>query len=134
MTDRVSAITDWRTRDEDLPEIPPGGEYERRIAPQKYVVLLQVSVRNLTRVRLRVGAADGIPFKLTNDRGGTRNYRPRIGDSEVVDRLAAVGAAALIHHDEIRIPPGMDVLVTLRNDDDAPAKPRVALLVQESDG
>ncbi len=70
MTARTSVVTDWPTRGEsDLPDVPPGGEHERAIAPQKFVVLLGVVVRDMVLVRLQVGAVE-VPF-------GTRRRAPR---------------------------------------------------------
>jgi hypothetical protein len=61
---RTSVITDWRSRDEDLPDVAPGEEYECRIAPQKFVALRQIRVLNMVLVRLRIGAVEEVPFEL----------------------------------------------------------------------
>jgi len=128
---RMSVVTDWRTRDEDLPDVPPGGEYERTIAPQKFVALRRIVALNLVLVRLRIGAVDDVPFELESADGRRRTYRPMdLDDAALRERIAAVGAA-VVAPDAIAIAPGLEVRVVLRNETATPAKPRVALLVQE---
>jgi hypothetical protein len=124
-------ITDWRVRDEDLPDIPPGLECQREITPQKHVVLRQIAVRHLKLVQLRIGAVTFVPFEICGEDGDLRIYRPAIpAGSKVVRSLDDCGARFLAP-DAIRVVPGMNVELLLRNDHIAPAKPRVSLLVQE---
>lgn len=132
ITNRTSIITDWRVRNEEaLPDIPPGGEYECAIAPQKFVVLYRILVQELTLVRLEIGAIDDVPFELESADGPRRSYRLRsLDDDALKKRLVAIGAAVATP-DSIALSPGLEVWAHLRNDTAAPAKPRVALLVQE---
>ena len=128
----TSVITDWRVSDEnDLPDVPPGGEYERVIAPQKFVVLRQIIVRGPSLVRLQIGTVSEVPFELEEVKGEISRYRPKDLDVRFLDRLLLkVGAAAAGPH-MIAISPGLEVRLHLRNEGDAPTKPRVALLVHE---
>lgn len=131
MSTHLVKITDWRVRDEDLPDIPPGLECQREIAPQKHVVLRQIAVRHLKLVQLRIGAVTFVPFEICGEDGDLRIYRPAIPiDAPIVEYLAGCGAQVLAP-DAIRVVAGMDVELLLRNDHSAPAKPRVSLLVQE---
>ena len=115
MTLRLSAITDWRIRDEnDLPDVLPGEEYERVITPQKHVVLHRILARHLVLARLQIGALE-VPFELSTTVGSSRTYLPTL----TADRRIAVLA-------------GMDVRIYLHNDGTAPAKPRAALIVEET--
>ena len=129
---RTSVITDWRVRDEsDLPDIPPGGEYECVIAPQKFVVLRQIIVRGPSLVRLQIGAVPDVPFELEGVDGEIRRYRPKDLEQEPIKKqLVKVGATAA-GPNMIAISPGLEVRLQLRNDGDAPTKPRSALLVHE---
>lgn len=131
MKPRTSIITDWSVRDEDeLPDVPPGGEHEQAIAPQKFVVLRRIVVRDLTLVRLQIGVVE-VPFELETTDGPLRTYRPKsLNDDALKKRLVATGAAVATV-DSIAIAPGQEVRVLLRNDGQLPAKPRAALLVQE---
>ena len=131
MSTQTSVITDWGTRDEDLPDIPPGGEYERVIAPQKFVVLRRIIARGPSLVRLRIGDVADVPFELESVDGDVRRYRPKDLDQEPIQKqLVKVGAAAA-GPNAIAIAPGLEVWIQLRNEGDAPVKPRAALLVQE---
>jgi hypothetical protein len=132
MTPRTSIITDWRVRDEnDLPDVPPGDEYERVIAPQKFVVLHRIRVHGMTLVSLRIGAVEAVPFGLTAADGRQRDYAPRdLDDENLRARLVATGAAVATR-DSIAIMPGLEVRVVLRNDGSTTAKPRAALVVYE---
>jgi hypothetical protein len=128
---RLTTVTDWRVRDEDLPDIPSGFECQREIAPQKHVVLRQIVVRHLKLVRLRIGAVTFVPFEICGEDGDLRIYRPAIPvDSPIVEYLAGCGAR-VDGPDAIRVVAGMNVDLLLRNDRTAPTKPRVSLLVQE---
>ena len=131
-TPRTSVITDWRIRDEsDLPDVPPGGEYERVIAPQKFVVLRQIIVRGPSLVRLQIGTVPDVPFELEGVDGEIRRYRPKDLDVRFLDRLLLKVGAAAAGPNMIAISPGLEVRLQLRNEGDAPTKPRVALLVHE---
>jgi hypothetical protein len=131
MSSRVSTITDWRIRDEDLPDISPGRECVREITPQKFVVLRKILVPGLSLIRLRIGAVDEVPFELEGADGRLRTYRPALpNDARLVTRLIAAGARAEAR-DAIRVVPGMSVWLILRNETDAPAKPLASLLVEE---
>lgn len=131
-TPRTSIITDWRVRDDsDLPDVPPGGEYECVIAPQKFVVLRQIVVRGPSLVRLRIGGVPDVPFELESVDGDVRRYRPKgLDDESIKKQLVKTGAAAA-GPNTIAIAPALEVCLQLRNEGDAPTKPRAALLVQE---
>jgi hypothetical protein len=91
---RISVITDWRVRDEDLPDVAPGADYERVIAPQKFVALRRIVVRDLALVRLQVGAVEEVPFELESAEGPVRTYRlGALGDDGLRRRLVETGAA-----------------------------------------
>ena len=131
MSDHMSVITDWRVRDDDLPDILPGEEFEHVITPQKHVVLCRIVVGGLHLVRLVIGIIE-IPFKLeafanpfkleAYDNNDLRTYRPTAPKQLTIRRTKA---------DEIAVVAGQDVRVVLRNEGDEPAKPRAALLVRE---
>lgn len=121
----TSIITDWRVRDEDLVDIPPGEACERVITPQKHVVLRQVVVRHLKLVRLQIGNIFSVPFEICGEDGDLRTYRPN-----VIGQLPSTGAQVLAP-DAIRVVTALDVRVILRNDGSSPHKPIVSLLVQE---
>lgn len=128
---RTSIITDWRTKEGDLPDVAPGDEYERVIAPQKFVVLHRVVVRGLTLVRLKIGAVKNVPFELDSTDGPQRTYRLRDLDDEMLKKSLIKTGAAVAAPQAIAIAPGLEVRAVLRNESDAPAKPRAALVVQE---
>lgn len=130
MTMRTVSLTDWRIRDEDLPEIPPGQECERVITPQRHSVLQQITVIDLKLERLRIGAIYSVPFEICAEGGAFRSYRPVITDAEVAKRLADRGIG-VVSRSAIRICAGLDVCLILLNDRAAPAKPCVSLLVRE---
>ena len=128
---RMSVITDWHVRDERaLPDVPPGGEYERVIAPQKFVVLHQIIVRGPSLVRLQIDTVPDVPFELESVDGDVRRYRPKGLDDSIKKQLVKVGAA-VAGLNAIAIAPALEVRLQLRNEGDAPTKPRAALLVQE---
>lgn len=128
---RTSLITDWRTKEGDLPDVAPGDEYERVIAPQKFVVLHRVVVRGLTLVRLEIGAVKNVPFELDGTDGPQHTYRLRGLDDEMLKKSLIKTGAAVAAPQAIAIAPGLEVRAVLRNESDAPAKPRAALVVQE---
>ena len=129
---RTSVITDWRVRDEnDLPDVPPGGEYERVIAPQKFIVLRQIIVRGPSLVRLQIGGVPDVPFELEGVDGEIRRYRPKDLEQESMKKQLVNVVAAAAGPSVIAISPGLEVRLQLRNEGDAPTKPRVALLVHE---
>lgn len=131
MTSRASILTDWHTRDEDLPDVAPGDAYEHVIATQKFVVLRRIIVRDMILVRLRIGDVDNVPFELESEDVPARRYRPKeLDDDDLKKRLVATGATVATRN-TIAISPGLEICVTLRNTRDTPAKPRAALLVQE---
>jgi hypothetical protein len=129
----TSVITDWRTSDEVLPDVAPGKEFERRVTPQKFVVLWRIQVLNMALVRLEIGTIKGIPFELDRQEGATRVYRPNVTDESIKKRLIEAGGAVAAR-DAIAVMPAIDIRVVLRNDGSAPVKPRVALIVQEEIG
>ena len=126
----LTAITDWRGA-EDLPDIAPGDEYERVIAPQKFVVLHRILVRDMTLVRLQIGRVEDITFELESTDGPLLAYRLiGLGDDALKKALVATGATVTTSS-SIAISPGLIIRVLLRNEGDTPVKPRAALLVQE---
>ncbi len=128
----MSVITDWRVRDEsDLPDVPPGGEYERVIAPQKFVVLHRIIVRGPSLVRLGIGAVPDVPFELESVDGEVRRYRPKGLYEEAINTQLVKAGAAAASPNAIAILPGLEVRLQLRNEGDTPTKPRAALLVHE---
>jgi hypothetical protein len=130
MTARTSVITDWRTSEEDLPDVAPGEEYERVIAPQKFVVLRRIIVRDMALIHLQIGVVE-VPFELESTDGSVRRYRPKgLDDDALKKRLVATGAAVATSN-SIAIAPNLEIRTQLRNEGDAPTKPRAALLVQE---
>lgn len=133
-TPRTSVITDWRVPDEEtLPDLAPGEDYERVIAPQKFVVLQQVIVRGPSLVRLRIGAVPEVPFELVSTDGDVRRYRPKgLTDATIKKRLVEVGAAAASAN-AIAIAPALEVRILLRNEGATPVKPRAAIFVQEEE-
>jgi hypothetical protein len=133
-TPRTSVITDWRVRDEnDLPDIGPGEECERVIAPQKFVVLYRIIVRGpwASLVRLQIGAVPDVPFELESVDGEIRHYRPTgLANESIKKQLVKIGAAAATPN-AIAIAPGLEVRLHLRNEGARPTKLSAALLVQE---
>ncbi len=128
---RTTLITDWRTREEDLPDVAPGDECTRMIAPQTFIVLWRIIVRGMSLVSLRIGAVPDVPFALERADGVVHRYRlTGLDDPTLKERLSAVGAAVAAH-DAIAISPLLEVCLQLRNEGAAPVKPRAALLVQQ---
>jgi hypothetical protein len=134
---RTATITDWRHRDEDLPDVPPGWEYERVITPQKFIVLRRVIVHNyMILIRLQIGTAE-VPFELENEddsqwsERGSRIYKPKGLDDKALKKSIVATGAAVATSDSIAIVPGLEIHATLRNDRGIPTKPRASLLVQE---
>jgi len=132
MIPRLSVITDWRVRnDDDLPDIAPGEEFERVIAPQKFIVLHAIILRGPPLVSLQIGALPDVPFELEAIDVDIRRYRPSgLNDEALKKSLIHVGAAAAGVH-AIAIVPALEVRMVVRNDGAAPVKPHAALLVQE---
>lgn len=126
---RLSLITDHN--ESELPDVPPGDEYERVIALQKFIVLYQIMVRGPSLVRLRIGALPDVPFELVSVDGEVRLYRPKDLDKQFFDRLLVKVGTAAVGPNAIAVPPGMEVWLVLRNDGEMPTKPRAALIVQE---
>lgn len=133
---RMSVITDWRTKEDDLPDVAPGEEYEYVIAPQKFVMLHQIRVVNslhdgdLTLVRLEIGIVNDVPFELDSVKGLVRTYRLKgLDDEDLKKRLVRTGAAAV--KDAIALAPALEVRAVLRNEGTRAIKPRAALIVQE---
>jgi hypothetical protein len=116
--------------DEDLPNVPPGGEHERVLSPQKFVVLHRILTCDMILIRLQIGTVE-VPFELDNTDSLQWTYRPRGLDDDLLrNRLVATGAAVATT-DSIAVAPGLEVRALLRNESAVPAKPRVALLVYE---
>ena len=131
MTTRPSIITDGRVREEDLPDVAPGDEYEHVIRPQKFIVLHRIGIRDMTLVRLEIGKVKDVPFELESTDGPSRTYRLKgLDDSDLKKRLVNTGAAVATIN-SIAIVPALEVRLFLRNEGDAPAKVRAALFVQE---
>jgi hypothetical protein len=130
MTARPLTITDWRTREEDLPDVAPGDEYTRVIAPQRFVALRQIVVRDLALRRLEIGTVT-VPFELESANDRVRTYRPRGLGNEDLRRSLALTGAAVAASDLIAIAPGLEVRTVLRNEGPTPAKPCMVLIVQE---
>ena len=132
MTKRLTVVADWRTRkEEDLVDVPPNGDGETMYAAQDFIDLHGIIVRDLSLlVRVRIGAADDIPFELESDDGPHRIYRPIHRDAVVKKRLIATGAV-IMSPDSITIVPGMEIRWWVRNTTVRPIKLRTALLVQE---
>jgi len=118
MSARLSAITDWHTPEDALPDVLPGDMYEHGITPQKRITLCRVLVRDLHLAHLRIGNVE-ISFKLENADGPLRTYQPTLRRTDLVTELQVLA--------------GQDVRVTLRNDGALPVKPRAALLVREEE-
>lgn len=134
-SERTHVITDWRTKNEDeLPDLAFGEDYERRITPQMFVVLHRIILqgRFLHLVSLRIGALPDVPFEQEPEEDGAEvhHYRPKIDQEPIKQLLVKTGAAA-IGSGAIAIPPGMDVLILVRNGGISPTKPRAAIGVQE---
>jgi hypothetical protein len=127
----VADLIDWQAHDEDLPDVLPGAEFEGRVAPQKFIVLRRIAVRDLVLVRLQIGTAT-VPCELEHTDGTQRTYRPKdLADAALQQRLVATGAAAT--RDAIAISPGLEVRMVLRNEGSVPTKPRAALIVHEEE-
>jgi hypothetical protein len=133
----MSVITDWRTKEDDLPDVAPGEEYEYVIAPQKFVVLHRIRVVNslprgdLTLVRLKIGAIEDVPFELDSVDGLVRTYRLKGLDDEALKKnLVRIGAAVVKDAIAIML---LDVRAVLRNEGTRATKPRAALIVQEEE-
>lgn len=131
MTARTSIITDWRVRDDDLPDLAPGEEYERMIAPQKFVVLHRIIVRGPILVRLGIGSMPDVPFELESVDGDIRRYQPCGLDDDAIKKSLVKVGAAVAGGSAIAIVPGLEVRLLLRNETDVVIKPRAAILVQE---
>lgn len=125
----TSVVTDWRIRDEDLADIPPGKTCERVITPQRHSLLRQIVVRHLQLAWLQIGNVI-VPFEICGENGAVRTYRPIATDIQILRQLANTGAQVLARH-AIRVVAGLDVRVILRNDGASPKKPIVSLIVQE---
>lgn len=130
MTARASAITDWDTREDELPDVEPGAEYERAYASQKFIVLRRVVVRGMALARLQIGGVE-VPHELEGMGDLTRTYRPAGLDNTDLRRQLISAGARVATKDSIAISPSLEIRVVLRNDGDAPTKPRAALMVQE---
>lgn len=107
--------------------LAPGAECEHVITPQKHATLRRVFVHDVTLVRVQIGRVE-VPFKLDGQEGRRRSYR--CDGLLSLPQLVATGAA-LEGHDEIALVAGLNVRLLLRNDQEAPAKSRAALLLEE---
>lgn len=128
----MKTVTDWCIPDESLlSDLAPSESCAREITPQKNVVLRKILVPNFSLIRLGIGEVDEVPFELESADGRLRTYRPAIpSDDPVVSQLDWTGAR-MVARDAIRVVAGLTVWLILRNDTDAPAKPRASLLVEE---
>ena len=114
----LAIITDWRSSEDDLPDVAPGEEYERRITPQNNLELRRIMIRDLRLIRLRIGNRE-VAFQqdvVTSDDAAPRGYRP-------LDPFA-------VHVDSFFVHAGEDVIILLRNDGRVTGKPRAALLAR----
>jgi hypothetical protein len=127
---RISVITDWR-EDEALPDVAPGEEHVCVVAPQRFVAIDRIVVRDLVLIRLAIGAVEEVPFELESADGSVRTYRLRDLDVEDLKRRLVKTGAAVATSEMIAIVPGLEVRTVLRNEGTAPAKPRAALIVHE---
>ena len=130
---RITTIEDWRLKETASPFIPPGEEYEHVIAPQKFCVLLDIAIRHVVLVRLRIGAVDNVPFeRLPGTDVDTLTYRPcGLHDvADLRDRLVKTGASVPAP-DAIGLVPGLEVRMTLRNQNEWAMQFRAALVVEE---
>ena len=133
MIPRMSVITDWRTREDALPNVAPGEEFERVIATQKFIILHQIIVHDMTLIHLEIGRVKDVPFELHSTDEPTRTYRYRLKglDDEALKQKLLKTGAAVATRDTIAISPELEVRLLLRNDRGVPAKPCAALFVQE---
>lgn len=133
---KISVITDWRTEDDELPDVAPGAEFERVITAQRFIILHRIRVVStqpdgaMILARLEIGALL-VPFELDSVDGLVRTYRLKDLDGNSQKSLLLAGAAAM--KTAVAIAPAMNVHTILRNEGTRPAKPRVALIVQEED-
>jgi hypothetical protein len=136
---RMSVITDWRTKDEELPDLVLDQDYERVIVPQKFCVLHRIIVRGrwLRLVGLRIAAVANIPFELDSTEAAEaaeaeiHHYRLKLDPATREDLKKCAPAAAAIGDHALALLPGLYIALQVRNTDAAPTKPRVALVVQE---
>lgn len=142
----IAVITDWHThwrpREDSLPDVAPGVEFETVVRLQKFIVLHRIRVVNLlphedmVLTRLEIGEVKDVPFELESERryvseGPVRAYQLKdLTNDDLKERLITIGADVATK-DSIAIGPTLDVRAVLRNDGMASAKPRDALLVQE---
>ncbi len=131
MIGRTSVITDWSTRDEDLPDVSPGETFEGVCVPQNFVVLFRVLVKDLILARLQIGPVT-VPFELHSAIEGRRSYALKIADEALRQCLVKVGAA-VTPGNGIALTPGSEVHLLLRNDGASPVRLRAALIVQEEE-
>jgi hypothetical protein len=114
---RLAVVNDWDvggfqlTPAEPLPDVPPGGEYQEQCTPQRPIVLYRIVVVGFHLVEVQVGATF-VPFLLCDASDGRRWYRPEPDGS-------------------IEVVAGQTIRLYLRNETDAPMKPKVGLIVQE---
>lgn len=134
---RTSVITDWRTNEEDLPDLALDQDYERVIVPQRFCVLHRIIVHGswLRLVSLRIAALN-VPFELELEReddvnNEIHNYRLRLDPATLATLKKCTPGAAAIGDHALALLPGMNVTLQLRNTGVALAKPRAALVVQE---
>ena len=132
---RTAVITDWRTKDENLPDLAPGEDYERVIVPQMFCVLHRIIVRGpgLNLVSLRIDAVADVPFELESVDGEIRNYRLKLDPDTLSNLKKCAPAAAAIGSHALALMPALAIRLVLRNEGDAPTKPRAALIVQEEE-
>jgi hypothetical protein len=115
---RLALVTDWGvgfqltpTPREPLPDVPPGGEYQEQCTPQRPIGLYRIVVLGFHLVEVQVGATF-VPFVLCDASDDHRWYRPEPDG-------------------EIEVVAGQTIRLYLRNETDAPRKPKIAMLVQE---
>lgn len=121
---RVVLVTDERFQ--QLPDVAPGAMCERLIRPQVFCVLHRIRV-GITLTGLRVGPVE-VPVALETAEGTARLYRLPEATPEIQAQLLRAGLNPL--GSTIGLLPGIDVRLALRNDEDRPKNPDVAILVQ----
>ncbi len=111
---RLAVVVDGQQGDWQNPaleDVPPGGEYETLRTPQRPIGLYRIVVEGFHLSKVEIGNAF-VTFVLCDASEDRRWYRPEPdGPIEVVA--------------------GLDIRLYLRNETDAPQKPKITMIVQE---